>query len=168
LDYLRNADRIAVVGVRAAGKTTFARALAARTGLPLLHGDQLEWLPNWQLRPPGELQAMHAEWIARPRWIIEGWVELDRAARLNAADIVVDLDFSRWVCTGRVLKRMLRHGRREEMPEGCEERFRPHTLPLVFFKRERPSVDAALAAATMKSYVRLKSPREAEAWLAAL
>lgn len=89
------ADRIAIVGIRAAGKSTFGRALAARTGLPLLHGDQLEWLPNWRERPPAELEAMHAEWIAQPRWIIEGWIEPARAARLNAADIVVDLDFSR-------------------------------------------------------------------------
>jgi adenylate kinase family enzyme len=162
------ADRIAVVGIRAAGKSTFARALADRTGLPLLHGDQLEWLPNWRLRPPADLETMHVQWIVQPRWIIEGWVEPDRAARLSAADIVVDLDFSRWVCTWRVLKRMLRRGRRAEMPDGCDERFQPHALPLVFFKQERPSVDAALATATIKSYVRLKSPREAAAWLAAL
>ena len=111
---------------------------------------------------------MHAEWIAQPRWIIEGWVEPARAARLNAADVVVDLDFSRWVCTWRVLKRMLRGRRRAEMPEGCDERIQPQVLPLVFFKHERPSVDAALAAATIKSYERLKSPHEAAAWLAAL
>lgn len=162
------AERIAIVGIRAAGKSTFARALAARTGLSLLHGDQLEWLPNWQLRPPSDLEALHNEWIARPRWIIEGWVEPNHAARLNAADIIIDLDFSRWVCIWRVLKRMLRRGRRAEMPEGCNERFRLHVLDVVFFKRERSSIDAALASATLKSYVRLKSPREAAAWLAAL
>ena len=162
------ADRIAIVGIRTTGKSTFGRALAARTGLPLLHGDQLEWMPNWRERPPAELEAMHAEWIARPRWIIEGWAEPARVARLNAADVVVDLDFSRWVCTRRVLKRMLRGGRRAEMPKGCDERIQPQALPLVSFIQERPSVDAALAAATMKSYGRLKTPHEAAAWLAAL
>jgi len=38
------ADRIAVIGISASGKSIFARALAARTGLPLRHGDQLDWL----------------------------------------------------------------------------------------------------------------------------
>ncbi len=68
------ADRIAVVGISGSGKSTFAKALAARTGLPLLSGDQLDWLPHWGVRPDAELSALHAEWIAGPRWIIEGWI----------------------------------------------------------------------------------------------
>jgi len=160
-------DRIAVVGISASGKSTFARELGARSGLPVLHGDELDWLPHWGVRPPAQLDAMHAEWIARPRWIIEGWIDPGRVARLNTADLVIDLDYSRWRCAGRVLLRMLRRVRRPEMPEGCVDRFQPHVLDWVFFKRERPSVDGALRAAAMKSYVRLKNPREAAAWLTA-
>ncbi|HEY4943778.1 MAG TPA: hypothetical protein VII56_20285 [Rhizomicrobium sp.] len=163
-----NYDRIAVVGISASGKSTFARSLAARTGLPLLHGDELDWLPNWIERPPEQLNALHAEWIARPRWIIEGWIEPRRVARLNAADLVIDLDYSRWRCAGRVLMRMLRGVRRAEMPDGCVDRFRGRTLRTVFFKKERPYVDNALRAAAMKNYVRLTNPREAAAWLSAL
>jgi adenylate kinase family enzyme len=158
-------ERIAIVGISASGKSTFARALAARTGLPLLHGDQLEWMPNWTLRPPQALAALHAEWLARPRWIVEGWIDPERVARLNAADLVIDLDFSRWRCTARVLGRMLRRVRRAEMPEGCVDRFQPHVLNWVFLKKERPFIDAALSAAAVKAYVRLKSPREASRWL---
>ncbi len=161
-------DRIAVVGISASGKSTFARELARRTGLPLLHGDELEWLPNWRERPSEELQALHAQWIARPRWIIEGWIDPERAARLSAADLVIDLDCSRWRCAWRVLRRMLRAEQRTEMPEGCIDRFQPHYLSTVFFKKERPSVDGALQAAAIKTYVRLKTPRDAAAWLAAL
>jgi adenylate kinase family enzyme len=162
------ADRIAVIGISGAGKSTFARALAQRTGLPLMHGDQLEWLPDWELRPDGDLGALHATWIAQPRWIIEGWVDPERVARLDAADLVIDLDLSRWRCSARVLARMLRRVRRDEMPAGCVDRFQPHVLDRVFFKRERPSIDGALRAATLKSYVRLRSPRQARAWLATL
>jgi adenylate kinase family enzyme len=161
-------DRIAVVGISASGKSTFARALGARTGLPVLHGDELDWLPNWGVRPPADLEAMHAEWIARPRWIIEGWIDPERVARLDAADIVIDLDYSRWRCTWRVLRRMLRRVRRDEMPEGCVDRFQPHVLNWVFFKKERPSVDGALRGAAIQRYVRLTNPRAAAAWLAAL
>ena len=162
------ADRIAIVGISASGKSTFARALAARTGLPLLHGDELEWTPDWVQRPPAGLQALHAEWLARPRWIIEGWIDLERVSRLNAADLVIDLDYSRWLCAWRVLLRMLRGQKRAEMPEGCIDRFQPDYLNTVFFKKERPYVDGALRAATIKDYRRFTTPREAEAWLSAL
>ncbi|MEI9997076.1 MAG: hypothetical protein WDM91_20945 [Rhizomicrobium sp.] len=158
-------DRIAVIGISAAGKSIFARALAARTGLPLLHGDQMEWLAGWRERPPGELKTLHAEWLARPRWIIEGWIDPERTARLDAADLVIDLDYSRWRCAWRMLQRMRRAARRDEMPEGCVDRFRWRTLDTVFWKKERPFIDAALAAATLKRYVRLRSPRAAAAWL---
>lgn len=161
-------ERIAVVGISGSGKSTFARALGAKLALPVRHGDELDWLANWGVRPPDDLNAMHARWLAEPRWIIEGWIDRDRVARLNAADLVVDLDFSRWVCTWRVAQRQWHGVRREEMPEGCIDGFAPRTLKWVFTKAERPSVDTALQAATMRNYVRLTSPRAASRWLAEL
>ncbi len=161
-------ERIAILGISASGKSTFARALADKTGLPLLHGDQLDWMPNWGVRPDADIQSMHAGLIARPRWIIEGWMDPERVERLNVADLVIDLDFSRWVCTARVLRRMLVRRRRAEMPDGCVDRFQPHVLNWVFFKKERPSIDDALAVARTKRYVRLTSPRAAQNWLKAL
>lgn len=158
-------DRIAVVGISGSGKSAFAKTLAARTGLPLRHGDQLEWLANWQARPAAEIQTLHRSWIAQPCWIIEGWMDVDRVGRLNRADVVVDLDVSSVLCMWRTLRRMQRRVRREEMPVGCVDRFNWKYLAVVLGGRERPALDAALAAATMKMYVHLKSPQEAAAWL---
>ncbi len=158
-------DRIAVVGISASGKSTFARLLAARTGLPLLYGDHLDWLPNWRVRPAAELDALHKSWIERPRWIIEGWIEADRVERLNLADIVIDLDYSRWLCTWRVFRRMVRGARRVEMPEGCCDQFSWKVLGWVFWKQERPAIEGAIAVAVMKNYVRLRTAREALEWL---
>jgi adenylate kinase family enzyme len=159
------AERIAVVGISGAGKSTFARVLGRRTGLPVRHGDQLEWRPDWVLPDASEIEAAHAGWLAEPRWIIEGWMEPDRARRLAAADLVIDLDVSRWLCLARVVKRMLARRRRTEMPEGCIDRFSPRTLATVLFKRERPFIDAALTAMKPAQYVRITSPREARRWL---
>jgi adenylate kinase family enzyme len=159
-------DRIAVVGISASGKSWFARALAARTGLPLRHGDQLDWLADWGVRPDDELNAIHRRWIAEPRWIIEGWIDPSRAARLDAADLVIDLDFSGSRCAMRVLRRMLVAERRPEMPPGCTDRFSWQTLGWVLWKKERPAIDAALRVAPVKNHVRLRTPREAAKWLA--
>jgi adenylate kinase family enzyme len=161
-------DRIAVVGISASGKSTFARALGTRTRLPVLHGDQLDWMENWGERPAADLAVMHAAWLAQPRWIIEGWVDPERAERLSVADLVIDLDFSRWICIARVLGRQLRRVRRAEMPEGCIDRVEPHVIGWVFWKKERPFIDAALKAVRMKRYVRLTSPRAARKWLESL
>lgn len=158
-------DRIAVVGISGAGKSSFARALAARTGLPLRHGDQLDWLPDWGVAPDSRIAEMHAAWITESRWIIEGWIDPDRVARLARADLVIDLDLPAPVCARRVLLRMLRGVRRAEMPDGCIDRFSIRTLNWVLLKKERPFIDRALAAAPPKRYVRLASPREAASWL---
>ena len=76
-------DRIAVIGISASGKSTFARKLGEKLGLPVRHGDELDWLPNWGERPKDDLNTMHARWIAEPRWIIEGWIDPKRVARLD-------------------------------------------------------------------------------------
>jgi len=158
-------DRVAVIGISGSGKSTFASVLAARTGLPLLHGDQLEWQPDWKLRPEPDLHALHACWIEQPRWIIEGWMEPARVERLNAADIVIDMDLSAALCASRVLARMLRGERRGEMPAGCVDRFSWRMLSTVLLRKERPYIDDALRTATLKNYVRLPTRREIADWL---
>jgi adenylate kinase family enzyme len=47
-------ERVAVVGPGGAGKSTFARALGARTGLPVVHLDQSYWKPGWTETPKDE------------------------------------------------------------------------------------------------------------------
>jgi len=158
-------NRVAVIGISGSGKSTFASALAARTGLPLLHGDQLEWQADWKLRPDPDLHALHTSWIEQPRWIIEGWMEPARAERLSAADIVIDLDLPAPLCAWHVLTRMLRGERRSEMPAGCVDRFSCGMLSTVLLRKERPFIDDALKAATLKTYVRLRTRRDNADWL---
>lgn len=45
-------DRIIVIGATGSGKTTFGRALAARSGCAFIDLDDLYWLADWQARAP--------------------------------------------------------------------------------------------------------------------
>ena len=47
-------NRVLVIGTGGTGKTTLARRLAERTGLPLIHLDLLYWRPGWQPTPNDE------------------------------------------------------------------------------------------------------------------
>jgi adenylate kinase family enzyme len=43
--------RVLVTGMAGAGKSTFSRSLAAKTGLPLIHLDVHSWKPGFQITP---------------------------------------------------------------------------------------------------------------------
>lgn len=117
-------NRVLVIGSGGSGKTTFARRLAARTGLPLFHLDQLYWHPGWEATPVDEWQRNVHDLIRSERWILDGNYGGTLEMRLAACDTVVFLDVSRLTCLWRVLKRQIRHrGQvRPELPPGCPER----------------------------------------------
>jgi adenylate kinase family enzyme len=121
----RMRQRILIIGSPGSGKSTLARALAARSGLPLVHLDQIYWCPGWVERDKAEWSAVLAEALAEPRWIIEGNYGSSLAQRLRAADAVVLLHVPAWRCLWRVVKRVIEHlGRvRPDMAPGCPERF---------------------------------------------
>jgi len=116
--------KILVIGSGGSGKTTFARRLAARTGLPLIHLDALYWRPGWDPTPPAQWQARVEELLRREAWIMDGNYGGTLSMRLAACDAVVFLDIPRLVCLWRVLRRQLQHGgqNRAELPAGCPER----------------------------------------------
>lgn len=39
--------RVMIVGHPGSGKSTLARAMGERTGLPVVHIDQIHWRPGW-------------------------------------------------------------------------------------------------------------------------
>ena len=88
-------ERVLVIGCGGSGKTTFARRLAERSGLPLIHLDRLHWRPGWRATPQEAWRATVKEIVARERWIIEGHYGGTLDLRLPACDTVVFLDGGR-------------------------------------------------------------------------
>ena len=101
-------QRILVVGVTGAGKSTLARALSGRLGVPYHEMDALYFNgPGWATNT--RLVEDVAEVTAGPCWIIDslGYPQV-RDLLWERADTVVWLDFPRRVVMPRVLRRSLR------------------------------------------------------------
>ena len=112
--------RVVVTGLAGSGKSTFALALAARTGLPVLHLDLFFWKPGWVAPSETEWRAKQREVLAGDAWIADGNYHETLDLRLERADTVVFLDTPWWVCAGRAFLRGLRKPV-GEMPEGCDD-----------------------------------------------
>ena len=133
-------DRVAVIGPPGSGKSRFARALAARTGIPVVHLDPIFWAPGWQRAPRAEAERRLADAVAGERWIIDGNFLGAVPERFARADAVVLLDRSPWLCFRRVAVRTARKPPRADLPEGCTDALDREMLRdlLTYRRRERP------------------------------
>ena len=112
--------RVLVDGMMGSGKSTFARELAARTGLPVIHLDTLYWRPGWVRPSDDEWRERQRTLVAGDAWIIDGNYNETLPLRLERADTVVFLDTPWWLCASRAFLRGLRKPG-GEMPEGCRD-----------------------------------------------
>jgi adenylate kinase family enzyme len=163
--------RVLILGCSGAGKSTFARCLAERTGLPLIHLDQLYWQPGWQEPTPQQWRITVERELARDAWIMDGHMGGTIPLRLRAADTAIFFDFPTRICVRRVAWRILRgYGSvRQDMADGCPERFDLAFLRFILGFRwtRRPGVLKALAAFEGELIV-FRKPRDAKRFLAGL
>ena len=102
---LRIGRRVVVTGMAGAGKSTFARQLAAKTGLPAIHLDLHFWKPGWVEPSDKEWRDVQSKLLAGEEWIADGNYHETLDLRLERADTVVYLDTPWWVCAARAFVR---------------------------------------------------------------
>jgi adenylate kinase family enzyme len=114
--------RVVVTGMAGAGKSTFSRALAAKTGLPVIVLDVHFWMPGWAKPTEAEWREKQRGLLASDDWIADGNYHATLDLRLERADTVVFLDIRWWICAWRAFVRGIRRRPADfELPNGCDE-----------------------------------------------
>src|SRR4029078_8821981 len=111
--------RVVVTGLAGSGKSTFALALAAKTGLPVIHLDLQFWKPGWGAQSGTQWRGRHGSVLRGDAWIADGNYHETLDLRLERADTVVYLDTPWWVCAARAVVRGVRRPE-GQLPDGCE------------------------------------------------
>ena len=133
-------ERVIIIGCGGAGKSTLARKMGEKTGLPVVHLDKLFWKPGWVESAKAEIDEIIRREMEQPRWIMDGNYNRTQAQRIARCDTVIYLDFSRIACLLGVIKRVLTtYGTvRPDMGAGCPERFDLEFLKWVWnYNRDR-------------------------------
>ncbi len=122
-------QRVAIIGVTGAGKTTMAAALSRRLGLPWVELDALFWEPGWTSAPSEVFRARVSAALAGDAWIVDGNYSAVRDLVWGRADTVVWLDYPLGVILARLVRRTFRRWwQREVLWQGNRERLAAHLL----------------------------------------
>ena len=158
-------QKVIVIGSPGAGKSTFARKLRDKTGLPLYYPDMLWHRPDRTCISREEFDAALAKILAEDRWIIDGNYTRTLDMRLKACDTVFLLDFPLELCLAGAAARVGK--KREDMPwteEEFDEEFRQYIVD--FQTDQLPEVYAFLEQYKEKRTVIFRSREEAQEYLA--
>lgn len=175
--------RIRILGASGSGKTSLARAVAARTGLAHLELDAVFWDREWTFRACEEAHDIIRRFVTEhpDGWVMDGNWQRRLDGRLawgqRGPDTVVWLDHPRRVVMARVLRRTFVRGiTRRELWHGNRERMRtwlrwkPEENIVRFAWTQhaamRDRMQSAIAAG--EPILRLSGQREVDAWLASL
>jgi adenylate kinase family enzyme len=168
--------RVSVIGSSGAGKSTFARRLAAALACPHVELDAINWQPGWRglhEHDPEELARRAVAALSGEAWVTDGNYTVVRPVILARATDLVWLDYERPLVMARVIRRSLVRaiGGKELWPgTGNREDFRrwlsrEHPIRWAWdtFARRRAQYEALFAdpALGRLQLHRLRRPREA-------
>jgi adenylate kinase family enzyme len=156
--------KIIVIGCPGSGKSTFARALYDRTGIPLYHLDRMFWNADKSTVEKNVFLKRLFDVLQKDAWIIDGNYSATMEQRLAACDTVFFLDYPLEVCIDGVRER--RGKPRTDMPWiETEEDHEFIEFIRQFRERQRPQIFDLIGKYKNKSVIVFTSRSEADAFL---
>lgn len=172
-----NSQRILIYGVTGSGKTTLARRLGEALGYRWISADdEFGWLPGWTPRDPAEQRELVARVVAQEEWVLDTaygqWIDLV----LPRAELIVALDYSRIRSLSQLVRRTLaRVLDKKKICNGNTETWAQMLSSdsiIVWhfrsFSRKRARIRAWAKDSPGPRVVRMRTPRQTEAFLAGL
>lgn len=164
--------RVLIIGSPGTGKTTFAKKLAKKTGLPLVHLDLYYHDSTKDYYQETNKQAWYVkvgELINKDKWIIDGNYNSTLENRIKRADTIIFFDFSTLKALKGILKRRieLHNKARDDMPSGWNEHIDWGFVHYVwrYNKIKRPKVVEVINSSQPKSVVVFSSHLDTEEYL---
>ena len=165
--------RVLIYGVTGSGKTTLAKRLAERTGIPWHSVDDLTWEPDWVQVPIPEQTRRIEAICSEESWILDTAYGHWLSVPLGAAQLIVTLDYPSWRSFGRLVWRTLRrivdksaicNGNHESLKTMLSS----DSILLWHFKSFQRKRDRMAQWAQSKSgptVVRIQTPKQLEDWI---
>jgi Adenylate kinase and related kinases len=100
--------KIVIIGYSGSGKSTLAENLARHYSIPKLHMDTLQFQPGWIDSDRDWMEGQMKQFLSQHKdWVIDGnysWCCYEE--RMEQADHIIFLNFSRWSCLYRAAMRV--------------------------------------------------------------
>lgn len=165
-------ERILIIGCSCSGKSTLARSLGEKLGIPVIHLDQLWWKPGWENVTVEEFDSRLHLAMNMDRWIIDGNYNRTMQQRIEKCDTIIYLDFGRRECLWGMIQRVFgNYGKvRPDMSAGCPERFDWDFVKWIWnFNRDHRNLNYSyLGRAKHAKAIVLKNRKEVKAFLESL
>lgn len=166
--------RVLFYGVTGSGKSAAAHAYAAASGLPEFSADDdIGWLPGWQQRSVEQQREIATDVAARDSWVLDSAYGVWRDIVVPRAELVVALDYPRWLSLGRLIRRSVRRvvTRQPVCNGNVETLARLFAKDSIFywhfnsFARKKRVFRAWQADPDMPPVLVFRKPRELDNWL---
>lgn len=102
--------KIIILGNGGSGKSTLGEKLSKKLNIPVYHLDRLTFKTGWVRVDEKEFTEKLKNILSEENWIVEGWsYNTTIPMRLQAAELIIYLEFNVWLCNWYALKRHLQY-----------------------------------------------------------
>ena len=156
--------KILVLGCSGSGKSTFAIKLQRKTGLPLIHLDNIWWKPDRTHITRDEFDLKLEELMSADEWILDGNYSRTYEVRIKGCDTIILLDYSEEVCMRGIEERVGKS--RPDIP-WVEKELDPELVESVrkYREEERPVLMALFEKYPDRKLIIFRTREEADEWV---